>query len=692
MPVRAQAQEPEPVESIVTHLGFEGNHAIDSYTLATSIATSASSWWATFPLVKWIGLGQKRYFDEREFRRDVLRLRLLYNQKGYPEAQIDTLVKRAGDRVGITFRIREGQPVRVTALTINGLDTVLTVRSLIDELPLAVGDPFDRFLLQASADTIVSVLRNRGYPFVQVYRNFDVNTVDREARVAFDVDPGPRAIVRNVEVIGTQRLSENVVRRMVPLRRGDLFRQDALYTAQRDLYAMDMFNYVSVDLADSVPSGPNDTSVTVRVRVAEGHLHRVRAGAGYGTIDCFRGLAGWTGQNVLGGARTLDLSAKVSKIGTGPPFDFGLQQNLICHALSNETPNRLKLNYALNAGLRQPFLFSRNTSAQIALSGERRSEFQAYLRESVGGDVAVTWRTKWAVPITASYTLEYGRTVADPAVFCSFLNVCRVQDTVFTKRRVQSRITVSASRDRANSLLDPTRGSNMWGEVRWASRLIGSDSLIQFTRLVGEIAFYHRVGRRDVFAWRIRAGTIVSPTLGFSGQSIQFVPPDQRFYGGGPNSVRGFTQNGLGPVVRVIRIDSTTTGNGTQRFIQDTLTSPTGGNDLLFANAELRFPLPIFRGRVTGALFVDAGQVYERGAQLGDFSNLRVTPGFGMRIASPLGPVRLDVAYDGYQPEAGPLYQQTATTLDLVDPNYQPPKPSSLFGRLRLHFSVGQAF
>ena len=69
-----------------------------------------------------------------------------------------------------------------------------------------------------------------------------------------------------------------------------------------------------------------------------------------------------------------------------------------------------------------------------------------------------------------------------------------------------------------------------------------------------------------------------------------------------------------------------------------------------------------------------------------------MTPGVGLRITTPLGPLRLDVAYNGYAPQAGPLYHQQGTQLVLVDSVFAPAIPEEFIKRLRLHVSVGQAF
>ncbi len=684
----------------VRGLAFEGNRAIDDLTLRISIATSVSSWWARTGLVSWVGLGERKYFDEREFRRDVLRLRLLYNQSGYLDAQIDTLVRRDDENVYVRFLIYEGEPVRVTSLELEGLDGVVDRRQITRRIPLRVGEPFNRFLLQASADSIRSIFMNRGHPFAEVYRSFDLDAESRTATVGFDVDPGPRAVVGDVVVTGTRDIDERVVRRLSGLRTGALYRQDDLFRAQQDLYRTDLFTYVVVGLEDSLPALTADSQVNLRVHVTEGQLYRMRFGAGYGTIDCFRGLAGWTARDFFGGGRSLDLAVRTSKIGTGSPVELGLERNL-CRVLNAETDSaRLQLNYAVSATFREPYFFSRNTSASVALTAERRSEFQAYLREAVGGEVAVVQRAPWDTRVTGSYTLAYGRTVAEPAIFCVFLAVCRVEDIEpFRARRVQSMLGLAVLRDRTDSPLDPLRGSVVAMDLRWASPIIGSDSLMQFARAVGEFSSYHPLGRRTVFAWRVRAGAIVSPGF-LAADTLGFIPPDEKFYTGGPNTVRGFGQNQLGPIVRVVVPRATPPA--------DTLTAPTGGNRLLVMNAELRFPLPVFGGRLGGALFVDGGQVHEQARGIGNLADFRVTPGFGFRFASPLGPIRMDVAWNHYAPKSGALYcrgrlddegdcwqgvnGEFANELTLVEESFAPARPEGLFSRLRFHFSVGQAF
>ena len=684
----------------VRDLDIEGNRAIDDFTLRASIATTESAWLARQWWTRWVGWGRRPLFDETEFRRDVLRLLVLYRQTGYVDARVDTVVTRRQDHVNIRFIITEGEPVRVTSLAVSGTEGIIPPSLLLRDLPLQQGDPFDQARLIVSTDSIRAALQNRGYPFPMVYRSFSVQYAERAAQVEFLVDPGQAARIDSIEVIGPPDLDPTLVRKTLRVRPGQRFSQEALYRSQQELYRMGVFDFVDVRLADSIP-GPGDSLVTVMVQVSRGRLYSIRVGGGYGTNDCFRALASWTARNFLGGGRSLALTAGFSKIGTGAPFDASaVCPSLESEASSEEGRERLKLNYNLSAALRFPTVFSPRRSATVTIFGERFSEFQAYIRQAVGFDLSLTQQTKWNVPVTLSYSLSYGSTLADDAVFCSILNVCREEDAaIFSKDRVKATAGVLVVRDRTNSPINPTRGTVLTLEGRLASKAIGSDPEIVFGKAIAELASYHPVGRRSVFAWRVRWGSIRSLE-----QDIKFVPTEERFYGGGPTTVRGYRQNGLGPLVYVHEIDSLFSDSGgvivfDRAVPEDTLVSPTGGNQMLVGNVEYRFPLSQ-SGRLGGVIFVDVGRV-GGGSATGDPGlGLRFTPGAGVRVFTPLGPVRLDMAYNPYGPETGKLLTRTCffrpeeltcTDLEVEEDPFTPTR-TGLLRNFRVNFSIGQAF
>jgi outer membrane protein assembly complex protein YaeT len=696
----APALSAQASERTVTFVHFHGNSALDEYTLQTSISTSGSTGALGLGFFKHLGwYGQRRVFDELEFRRDVLRLQLLYRQRSYYDARVDTVVDRRERSVGVTFVIGEGPPVVVDSIGLRGTEGVLEPRTTLRRLAFRAGRPFDRLAFDAAADTIVLLMKNRGYPFAAVYRGFDVDRAGHRAELRLDVVAGPHARIGDVRIEGSSTVSPRTVSRSLAVHAGDGFSQDALYESQRSLYQTELFRYASVEVAPDSTVGGADSLVRVLVQVNDGSRNRYRLGAGYGTIDCIRMQGSWTSVGFLGGTRRLDVAAKVSKLGVGAPTDLGFR-NTVCPALFDD-PFSAQVNYLGSIAFTQPSLFARRNALTVSAFGEQRSEFKAYERQGLGGSVAMTFGLGRDIPLTVAYRLSYGRTIADPATFCTFFDRCE-QSTVaqLQERRREAAIVVTLARNHANSPIDPTSGDIYSVEFTHASPAVGSDALIVFNKAVAEAIWYERPfgARAWVLALRLRVG-LIRPGLAFVADSaIRFVPPEERFYAGGPSTVRGFGRNELGPVVYVadsLHVDAVT-GDTTPVGLR---TSPVGSYGVVLANAELRFPSPVWSSRLRLAAFVDVGRLWDQTEEGLVSAGFRVTPGVGVRILTPLGPLRVDVAYNDYPRLAGPLYVSVPASgtelgrLDLVTPHYAgPPRRQSLIGKLQFHFSVGEAF
>jgi len=683
----------------VTSVRFRGQRALDALTLGMSIYTSPSKCFLGVAFLRHLGLCRPRPFDELEFRRDVLRLALLYRQRGYYDARVDTAVRRDARTAAVTFRLAEGLPVRVESVSVRGTAGVLEEVSILKRLSFREGQPFDRLAFEGAADTIALLLRDRGYPFVQVYRNFTVDREARRAQVRFDVVPGPRARVGEIRLVGGRTVSPGTIRGTLAVKEGDWFTDRALLASQRGLYDTELFAFADVGVAPDSVVGGADSLVRLQVQVSEGVRNRLRLGAGYGTIDCFRTQGSWGAAGFLGGSRRLDVVAKVSKLGAGRPTDIGLR-NTLCPALAPD-PFSDRLNYIASVGFTQPQFLGRSNALTVAGFAERRSEFKAYERQEVGGSVALTFGVERRLPVTVAYRLSYGRTTADPATFCTFFDRCEEGTiTLLSERRRQAAVVLSATRSTASPVLEPSSGSTYLLELTHASPLIGSDSLIVFNKALAEASWYRRVPamRGWVLALRVRAGAIRPGLALVADSAIRFVPPEERFYAGGPSSVRGFDRNTLGPLVYVA--DSLAVNAATGDTVPYNLrTSPVGSYGILLGNAELRIPSPVFPDRMRVVAFVDVGRLWDVGGQGLVSAGYRVTPGVGVRVITPLGPLRVDVAYNDYPRQRGPLYVAVPATgsgpgrLDLVADDYAgPARRTSFMSRLRFQFSVGEAF
>ncbi|MCJ7451072.1 MAG: BamA/TamA family outer membrane protein, partial [Steroidobacteraceae bacterium] len=551
-PLRAQD---EPL--IVRELSFKGNHALASLQLAAAISTTNSSWFARSGLVRWIGLGEKRTFDQVEFDRDVLRLTLLYRKSGYMNAVVDTAVRRTDKDIYITFLIDEGPPVILDSLGVLGLDSVARAALVARDLPLRAGDPFSRILLDATSDTLVRRLRDRGYPDAIAFQSFERDKTDLTANAAIDLQAGPLSNVSSIDITGTKRVSPGVVRSLIATRPGQRFSQEDLYRSQRNLYRSELFSFAAVGI-DSAAYDPASDSVPLTVRVAESKPRRARGSVGYATDDCFRVGAGITFRNFLGGGRVLDLSGRLSKIGVGAPTDWGMQDGFLCAQLKPDTLGSSEVNYSLAASLRRPAFLSPHNTLSTTVFADRRSDYLVYLRQEVGAGVSLNRETLRQAKLSLTYSFTYGSTQASPASFCVSLLVCSAEDIAqLSSSQGLGALSASATFPSVNNPINPTRGHRTTVQGTVSAQLLGSSASQQFVQLVANRAWYRTLSRQAVLSFRLRAGAMWAPLTSFNGQEqSNYIPPANRFYAGGPNDVRGYQLNGLGPINYLIDNDT----------------------------------------------------------------------------------------------------------------------------------------
>jgi outer membrane protein assembly factor BamA len=342
------------------------------------------------------------------------------------------------------------------------------------------------------------------------------------------------------------------------------------------------------------------------------------------------------------------------------------------------------LNYYLGATLRQSSLFGVRAVPSVTVYSELRSEYTVFRRYTpIGAILSLNQQVRRTLNATYAYQLEYGRTSAEPAIFCGVIGVCDVNEQNFLRRSQRlATASVTLGRDRRNDPFYPTSGSSMSLELRNASQIIGSDPDLQFNKVVADASWYTALPGNSVFAARLRAGFVFGQRISLGATETVFIPQQERLYAGGANSVRGFRQNELGPVVYLpdtlvcispvgacVRPE---TALDTVYFSSKRATTPrtlpVGGNSVVVANVELRMPSPYIPNRLQVAFFADAGQVWTRGGTGVEqsFGSLKVTPGVGVRLASPVGPIRLDIGYNPYPRQAGAAYLDAPVRADGV--------------------------
>lgn len=633
--------------------------------------------------IPFTSIGREEHrLDLGALRRDVVRLESFYRRSGYYGTTVIPVVEPKGEEVEVDFVINVGDPVVLTSFEVEGLEGVVDTARLRSKLPLQEGDLFNLGDFAASADTITARLLALGHAHAQVLRSYDVDTVADVATARLLAVPGPVVVVDSVIVRGADRLGRSTVLRQLTFRRGDVLRTEELVASQRNLYALEIVEFAVVSIApDTLQATPEDSArTTVLVEVSEGPVHVVEAAVGFGTVDCFRARVEWVSRSFGGGARRLALTGTVSKIGIGEPLDAGFG-GTICRAFEGD-PFGDDLDYRFSADLTQPYFLTPRNSITLSAYAERLSEPDVFQREAEGARVAVTHTLDPRQTVTVAADAERGRTLASPAVFCVAFQVCDPRDVAaLTQERFTNSLGVSWFRNRTDFLVDPTRGHLLRASAVWAAPWLGSE--VDYGRTAVDGSVYLPVGSRSVLAATLRAGTFIGAASVRGGED--FIPPEDRFYAGGANSVRGYARNTLGPGVYV--------EEGPQFEEDNVVFVPIGGLSAVVTSLELRFPGPFLGNRLRLAAFIDAGAVDEERIWSIDTSDIRITPGVGLRVNTPVGPVRVDVAYNPYARPTAPLYliePETGVLVRVAD--RFTPAHESFLSRLRVHLAVGQPF
>ena len=739
---QAQSEDCDAGGREVRSLDFRGNRAFRSNELSLRVATTESD----FARRNFRVFGTKRCLDSDDLRLDVRRLRLFYRRAGYYATVVDTSVVANEDgSVAVKFLIDEGEPVIVDSLRIAGLDSVTEPIALARDIDLRRGVVFDLTRLQSAIDSIKSRLRNNGYPRGDVAASYTVyDTVGRKARVSLDIIPGARARIGHIRVLdeplpgAPRRLSDRTVRQLLGVRVGDEYNEHELADAQRALYQSDLFRHVEVGLSPDSLQGTVDSLVNVDVVLRENFVRQVDTEVGWAVLDCFKGRVQLVDKNFLGEARRLELSAQVSKLGHAKRTRFA--DGNFCKSDMERDPFSSQVNYFLGGTFRLPTLFGLRGSPAISLYSERRGEYQAYLRTTiVGGEASITRDIRHNLPLRLAYSLEFGRTDAQPALLCAVFNRCDTESRALITERNRPLAVASAhlERIRTDNALNPRAGTTLRLDLRGAGKEIGSDEQLQFVKGLVDGSVYRGLTPAMTFAARLRVGGVLSRTLSF-GDPVGFVPPEERLYAGGAASVRGYQQNELGDLIYIAeQAPDTIAGLGDTVYFGVPNGSiarrvvPVGGNSLIVMNFEVRIRSFFYPELIQYTAFVDGGDVWQRGRSIGARSHtasslflngLRWTPGVGVRVFTPVGPIQANVGYNPFARPAGAIFYdqvpnaQGFAPLYCVSPGnrvpavrlangefeqlsgntcpatFTPPSASSFLRRLTFTFSIGPDF
>jgi outer membrane protein insertion porin family len=599
-------------------------------------------------------------YSESLLRRDRTNISNLYESNGFRDVKvtstsIDNYLGVPGN-LAVTIEIQEGPQYLINRLQLEGVEKLNKARFLA-KLSSADGQPFSEFNVAVDRDTILAEYFDTGFP----HATFEWSSKpagEHRVDLLFVVHEGQQQFVRQVLINpgGLKVTRPALVARQLKINPGDPLSLTAITDAQRRLYDLGVF--AKVDTAIENPDGDTDRkNVLFNMEEAARYSMAVGLGAELARIGgC---------ENCLGQAQT----------GFSPRVSFNLTRNNLWglgHSISLRTrvstlDQRAVLTYTWPR-------FRNQDKLTLSFSGlyENSQDIRTFSYSRLEGSTQLTQRFSKAS--TFFYRYSYRHVVVDQAT----LAITPFLIPLLSQPVRVGIVSFGWILDRRDDPLDPHRGVYNTVDIGLAEHAFGSQ--INFMRFLTRNATYHPIGKKMVFARSTEVGDIYA--IGFSGDPESAIPLAERFYGGGASSHRGFPELQAGP-------RDPTTGLAV------------GGTFLLFNQTELRFPL--IGDNIGGVLFHDMGNIYtnlssfslrQTQRDIQDFNYMVHAVGFGVRYRTPIGPLRVDLAYSINGPR---YFGFTGTQQDLINAGVNPCATTNQCQVTRVsHFqyflSIGQTF
>lgn len=617
-------------------------------------------------------------YSEAFREQDERSIESLYRSNGFRDAKVtssvETNYKGKESDLSVRFNVNPGIQWTVANLRIEG-----TIRHslapVLPKLTSAVGQPYADVNISSDRNLILESYFSSGFPNTSFRYRTEPGRQPRTIDLVYQLREGPQQFVKQVIVSGLYRTKPSLISKRIKIEPGEPISMVKINDIARQMSDLGIFANVSSAVQDA-----DGTTIYKNILYDFDEAARYSLNVGLGLQF---GTFGGTTNNLAaaGGARGISpiVGFDVSRLNF-----LGRGQTLGLQTRYSTIEQRYALNYIIPR-----FLGSSNRTVTFSVLYNATQDVQTFSSRRAEASVATSQRFNRASTLVLRFA--YRRVSTGNIQIPSLLIPSLLQPVKI------GILSASYIQDHRDNPADAHRGFWNTIDAGFAGSFFGSQR--EFYRVLARNATYTQLTRNLVLARQTQIGAIIPFNIDPGLTRFESIPLPERFFGGGGVSMRGFGYNQAGP--RDI-------GTATQEPGPVTATAtgfPIGGNALFFNNVELRFPL--LGPNITGVAFHDMGNIYTNFSDISlryrqrnnqDFNYALQAVGFGIRYKTPVGPVRVDLAY-ALNPTSYQGFNRDETIQDLLkcNPNDPNPPPNCVaspqkLGRFQFFFSIGQSF
>ncbi len=565
----------------IRSIKVEGNKSVGGGEITGRMKTKTASFF---------GLFRSGFLKEEEMEEDIERVKALYDEKGFSDVDVRTetevIAGNADGDINLKVIINEGRKYLVGDIQVKG-NSILKTDEILKALKMTKLKPFSRRNLRLDVSGIQDLYFEKGYLSAQIRSESVYNETTQNVDLIYSITENELVYVDKVRVQGNTKTKDIVIRRELRAYPGESFSGAKLKRSKERLYNLGFFEDVRFDTENG--SLPNSRDLVISVKEAK--TGEFSFGGGYSSVDSVLGFAQ---------IRQKNFDWQNWKTFTGAGQDFGIRFEL------GSVRQNAELSFT------EPWFFGHPYSFGFDLYRKEydRSGSSGYFfnQRKTGGDIRFGKEFTEYDKGLLMYRLEEVKISDIPTDASQAL-----KDELGTN--ITSSLALTLTHDERDNIFAPTTGYMASATGELAGGVLGGDK--DFWKLSAVASRYLKHWDELVLEVKGRAG------IADSYSDSPKVPIYERYFAGGASTIRGYRERRVGP---------RDPGNK----------EPIGGDSFWIINLEETFP--IYPDLIKGAVFFDTGSVDEK---VGDFASTGPFSGAGagVRIKTPIGPMKLDMGY-----------------------------------------------